>query len=289
MLRQKWGSLVCPSCGTLVGVNEERCYNCGRWKPGMWGFGPLLTKLGRDSGFTTFVMGACIVMYVITLLADVHHIRMGGLFGILGPSEVSLFVFGDSGAYPVFVYGRWWTVLTAGWLHGGLLHIVFNLMSLRNVSDPVAEFYGANRMVIIYTVAGVVGFTASTFAGVYLANIPYFGGGSFTVGASASICGLIGSLFYYGRRAGSSGVSDQAKQWIVSIVVFGFLMPGIDNWAHMGGFAGGYLCSKFLDPLKPERMDHFLGAVACLVLTAIAIAVSVIHGWPAFQGAVRGG
>jgi rhomboid protease GluP len=70
------------------------------------------------------------------------------------------------------------------------------------------------------------------------------------------------------------------------IVVFGFIMRGIDNWAHMGGFAGGYLCSKFLDPLKPERMDHFLGAVACLVLTAIAIAASIIHGWPAFQAAV---
>jgi rhomboid protease GluP len=288
MLRQKLGSLVCPSCGTLVGVNDERCYTCGRWKPGLWGFGPLLTKLGRDSGFTPFVMGACIVMYGVTLLADVHHIGMGGLLGILAPSGTSLFVFGASGAVPVFGYGRWWTLLTAGWLHGGLLHIVFNLMSLRNVSDPVAEFYGANRMVIIYTSAGVAGFAASTLAGVYLRHLPLIGGGDVTVGASASICGLIGSLFYYGKRAGSRGVSEQAKQWIIMIVVFGFIMRGIDNWAHMGGFAGGYLCSKVLDPLKPERMDHFLGAIACIVLTAIAFAMSIVHGWPAFQGAVGG-
>ena len=65
-------------------------------------------------------------------------------------------------------------------------------------------------------------------------------------------------------------------------------MPGIDNWAHIGGFAGGYLCSKVLDPLKPERMDHFLGAMACLVLTAIAIVISVVHGWPIFQEALAG-
>jgi len=289
MLRQKWGSLVCPSCGTLVGVNEERCYNCGRWKPGMWGFGPLLTKLGRDSGFTPFVMGACIVMYAATILADARGLGLGGLLTFLSPSLPSLFLFGASGPVPVFGFGRWWTVLTAGWLHGGILHIIFNLMSLRNVSDPVAEFYGANRMVIIYTVAGVAGFTASTLAGNYLGRLPLIGGGQFTVGASASICGLIGSLFYYGRRAGSSGVSEQAKQWIIMIVVFGFMMPGIDNWGHVGGFFGGYLCSKFLDPLKPERMDHFLGAVACLVLTAIAIVVSVIHGWPEFRAAVAGG
>jgi len=288
MLRQKWGSLVCPSCGTLVGVNDERCYTCGRWKPGLWGFGPLLTKLGRDSGFTPFVMGACIVMYIVTLLADTSAIRMGGLLNLLSPSIESLFLFGASGPVPVFGYGRWWTVLTAGWLHGSLIHIVFNLMSLRNVSDPVAEFYGANRMVIIYTLAGVSGFAASTLAGAYLGHLPYIGGAQFTVGASASICGLIGSLFYYGKRAGSRGVSDQAKQWMIMIVVFGFIMRGIDNWAHVGGFAGGYLCSKLLDPLKPERMDHFLGAIACIVLTAIAIAISIIHGWPSIHEAVGG-
>jgi rhomboid protease GluP len=226
MLRQKLGSLVCPSCGTLVGVNDERCYNCGRWKPGMWGFGPLLTKLGRDSGFTPFVMGACIVMYAATILADTRGLQFGGLLSFLSPSLPSLFLFGASGPVPVFGFGRWWTVLTAGWLHGGILHIAFNLMSLRNVSDPVAEFYGANRMVIIYTLAGVAGFTASTLAGNYLGHLPLIGGGQFTVGASASICGLIGSLFYYGRRAGSRGVSDQAKQWMIMIVGLWFHHAG---------------------------------------------------------------
>lgn len=255
----------------------------------MWGFGPLLTRLGRDSGFVPFVMGSCIVLYVASLLADPSAIRSGsGIFSFLTPSRASLFLFGASGPLPVFGFGRWWTVLTAGWLHGSLLHIAFNLMSLRNIAGPVAEFYGANRMVIIYTLAGITGFVASTLGGSFLGFIPGLHGAGMTVGASASVCGLIGSLFYYGRRAGSRGVSDQAKQWGIMILIFGFLVPGIDNWAHLGGFAGGYLCSKVLDPLKPERMDHFLGAVACLALTAIAIAVSVIHGWPAFQQALSG-
>lgn len=284
MLRQKWGSLVCPSCGTLVGVQDERCLACGRWNPGMWGFGPLFTRLGRDMGFTPFVMGACVVLYLASIFADTRSLHTGGIMSFLSPGIPSLFLLGASGPVPVFGYGRWWTLLTAGWLHGSLLHIVFNMMSLRNVADPVAEFYGANRMVIIYTVAGVTGFAASTFSGV----LPGLHGARFTVGASASICGLIGSLFYYGRRAGSRGVSDQAKQWIIAILIFGFIMPGIDNWAHIGGFAGGYLVSKLLDPLKPERMDHFLGAMACLALTAIAIVVSIVHGWPTFQDALAG-
>src|SRR5262249_17719865 len=156
-----------------------------------------------------------------------------------------------SGAFPVFLYGRWWTVLTAGWLHGGVLHIMFNMMSLRALAPPVGELYGASRMAIIYVLAGVSGFTVSSFAGAYLGSVPLLGGGAYTLGASAAICGLLGALFYYGRRAGSSMISDQAKSWAVGILLFGIFIPGIDNWAHIGGFAGGYLCSRILDPLKP--------------------------------------
>jgi len=272
----------------LVGVNDNRCMTCGRWNPGMWGFGPLLTRLGRDMGFTPFVMGGCVVIYAAALLVDASGMRSGGLMNFLSPSLPSLFLFGASGPVPVFGFGRWWTVITAGWLHASLLHIVFNLMSLRNVADPVAEFYGANRMVIIYTVAGISGFVASTLGGTFLRFIPLIGGAQFTVGASASICGLIGSLFYYGRRAGSRGVSEQAKQWAIMILIFGFLVRGIDNWAHLGGFAGGYICSKFLDPLKPERLDHFLAAMACIVITAVALVMSVVYGWSTFQGAIAG-
>jgi len=255
----------------------------------MWGFGPLFTRLGRDMGFIPFVTGACIILYGATLVADSSALSLGGgFFSFLSPSNASLFLFGASGSAPVFGYGRWWTLLTAGWLHGGLLHIAFNLMGLRNVGEPVAEFYGANRMVIIYTVAGITGFLASSVFNRYLGFLPFIGGGEWTVGASASICGLIGSLFYYGRRAGSRGVSEQAKQWGVMILIFGFLPLGIDNAAHLGGFAGGYLCSKFLDPLYPERMDHFLAAIACIALTAIALVMSIVYGWPVFQAYIGG-
>src|SRR5215471_15420857 len=121
MLRQKWGSVVCPSCGNLVGVNDERCFTCGRWNPGLWGFAPLLNRLGRDLGFTQFVVGACIALYAITLIADLNGIDTSGL-NFLSPGRRGLFLFGASGYLPVFLGHRWWTVITAGWLHAGLLH-----------------------------------------------------------------------------------------------------------------------------------------------------------------------
>src|SRR3954452_3810501 len=67
--RQRTGSTVCPACGTLVGVNDEVCYSCGRRNPALWGFSPLLRNLGRDLGFTNIVTAACVGLYLATLLA----------------------------------------------------------------------------------------------------------------------------------------------------------------------------------------------------------------------------
>jgi rhomboid protease GluP len=274
MLRQKWGSVVCRSCGNLVGVNDKQCFTCGRWNPGLWGFAPALNRLGNDLGFTQFVIGACVTLYVLMLLTDPNGMNSGVSLNFLSPSPKSLFLFGESGAVPVFGAGRWWTVLTAGWLHAGLLHIFFNMMWIRQLAPPTSELYGPGRMVIIYTIGGIVGFTASTLAGAF---VPFLGGGSFTVGASAPIFGLLGALVHYGKR-GSSMVGNQAKSWALMLFIFGFIMPGVDNWAHLGGFVGGYAASKFLDPLRPERLDHLIAALVCLAATGIALVFSFADG-----------
>jgi rhomboid protease GluP len=188
-------------------------------------------------------------------------------------------IFGASGAIPVFQLDRWWTVLSASWLHGNLLHIAFNMYWIRMLAPPVAEMYGAGRMIIIYTAAGVAGFTLSSLAGLYLANLPWFlGGAQLTLGASAPIFGLLGALVYYGRRSGSSAVGGQALQLAIIVGIFGVIMPGIDNYAHAGGFGGGYLMARVLDPLRPERIDHLLIAVLCLGAALLSLVVSVAHG-----------
>jgi rhomboid protease GluP len=241
----------------------------------MWGFAPALTRLGRDMGFVPFVITSCIVLYIGAILINPPNV--GGLFDITSPTAIGNFIFGASGYTPVVQYGRWWTLLTAAWLHANLIHIALNMMSVRNVAPIVAEFYGASRMIIIYVLSGVVGFAASTFIGSHI-HIRFLAGGTFTVGASASIAGLIGAVFYYGHRTGSSGIAEQAKLWIMMFLVMGAVFQGIDNWAHIGGLAGGYACSRFLDPLHPERLDHFLIALALLFISAIAVVVSVVQG-----------
>ena len=109
-------------------------------------------------------MWSCIILYLLTLAFDVQGVSTGG-FNFLAPSGQSLFVFGASGVIPVFRAGRWWTFLTAGWLHAGVLHILFNMMWIRQLAPAASEMYGPSRMVIIYTLAGVTGFAASTLSG----------------------------------------------------------------------------------------------------------------------------
>ncbi len=279
MARARTGSILCPSCGQLVGVNDAQCLNCGRRNPGMWGFASALRGLGRDQGFVPLVLWGCGALYLATLASDPGGIEMSGLFSLGSPSLESLFLFGASGALPVFRYGRWWTILSAPWLHGGLLHILFNMLWIRQLAPATVHFYGAGRTVIIYTVGGALGFLASSVAGQYLTFLPGFlRGAGFTVGASAPLFALLGALLHYGHRSGSAHITEQVRGMALGMLLFGFVMRGVDNWAHLGGLAGGYVMARWLDPLLPERGDHMVTALLCLVLSLAAVLASIATG-----------
>jgi len=280
--RQRTGSVVCSSCGSLVGVNDDRCYSCGRSNPGLWGYAPLLRAFSSSANFVDLIVFGCSILYLATLLLTVVFggsvLGGGSPFNFLAPHDVIVRAFGASGAIPVFGYGMWWTLLSAGWLHGSILHILFNMLWVRQLGPLVGDIYGAARMVIIYTLAGIAGFLLSSVAGLYLAYAPMpFRAGLLTLGASAPIFGLLGALVHYGRRGGSSLVGGQAMQYAVVLFVLGLIAPGggVDNYAHAGGFIGGYLASMWLDPLKREKADHFVGAMICLLATAVSLLASL--------------
>jgi rhomboid protease GluP len=113
--------------------------------------------------------------------------------------------------------------------------------------------------------------------------IPFLHAAGTTVGASAAIFGLLGAMVHYGRSgAGSSFVYSTAMRYAVILFVFGLIMPGVDNFAHAGGFLGGYATSAFLKPSTRERGDHMIAAVVCVAATVIALVFNVIHALPFF-------
>jgi membrane associated rhomboid family serine protease len=280
--RRTTGSVVCPSCGSLVGVRDDKCYTCGRTNPGLWGFAPLLRQFGVDLGFIQIVIGGSTALYALSLLTSGRDLQIvGGGISFLVPSVEALLRFGASGYYPVYVQGAWWTVLSASWLHGSLLHILFNMMWVRQLGPVTADIIGPSRTVIVYTISGITGFLLSSSAPFIFGRlpIPFLHVAPFTVGASASIFGLLGTLVHYGRKGGSSLVGGEAMRYALLLFVFGLIMPGVDNFAHAGGFIGGYIASAVMNPLTRERGDHTLVAVACLAATFLAILFSVLQGF----------
>lgn len=287
--RQKAGSVVCRSCGQLVGVRDDRCYNCQAKNPALWGWSPVLRRLGEDLGFVQLTIGACCVLYAAALLMDLSAVRAGGFLSFLAPALPSQFALGAAGKVPVIGYGRWWTVLSAGWLHGGLLHIFFNMYWVRILVPPVARLYGPGRMVIVYVLSGIVGFAMSSLVptllnlvlpGLASPILLVMGDASFTLGASAALMGLLGALVYYGRRGGSSAIGRWAWGYAILFFVFGVVVRVADNWGHLGGFLGGYVIAMILDPLKPERSNHLAIALVLLALTVLSILASLLTGLP---------
>lgn len=259
-------------------MNDRTCLRCGRSNPGLFGFAPALRRLGLAGGIGNFVAIACAVLYLATLAFDPSRIFAGQWLSFLGPSFPSLFAFGASGAIPVLEAGRWWTVLTAGWLHGGLLHIGLNLYYLRPLADRISDLYGSGRAMIIFILGSAIGFTFSTFG--VLAPAPVvaiMGGGGYTVGASAGLLAFVGALYAWAERTGNRYATARIWSMLGFMAVFGLLGRGlgIDNWAHLGGFVGGWGLGRILDPLTPERGNHLLIALALGLATLVAFGANL--------------
>ncbi|MDA8415258.1 MAG: rhomboid family intramembrane serine protease, partial [Desulfobacteraceae bacterium] len=191
-----------------------------------------------------------VLYYVISLIVSA---RSGGF---LSPGQTSLLLLGATGTYPIDHFGRYWTLISANYLHGGILHILFNLMALKQIAPWASNEYGPSRMFSIYTLGGVIGYVVS-----YLAGVP------FTIGASAAVCSLIGALLYYGKSRGGaygSSVYREVSGWVISLFIFGLIFPGINNWAHGGGIIGGIIVGALLGYNERRRENHFDQAVALL-------------------------
>jgi rhomboid protease GluP len=262
-------TILCPSCGRLTRADAEECLICGRRRPGMWGLSDVFRRLFRTGSPTQLITVACVALYVLSLVFDpAGALRPRGPFEIFSPSGAALRRLGMTGIGP-WMNGEWWTLITSIYLHGGVLHILFNVLWIRQLGPAVEELYGPARFFVIFTVSGIAGFVVSDVVGV-----------SFTVGASGSIFGLLGAMVAFGRRRGGAFgamVLRQYGQWALLLFVLGFFMSGVNNLAHAGGFLGGLAAGLVLS-LAERRAettaDHLLAA-GLIVLTVVAFGLAV--------------
>lgn len=267
MITPRKNSQLCPNCRGLISRNESVCPYCGLQSPASWWKNNGLFRLFKDPDlFLKGLSGVNIAFFVLSLI-----LSPGGMgvemnpFGFLSPDNRSLLLLGATGTMPIANLHRWWSLVSASYLHGSLLHLIFNLIALRQIGPLIIQEYGLARMFTIYTFGGIGGFLLSVLAGV-----------PFTIGASAAVCALIGAALYYGKsRGGSYGrqVYQQVGGWALSIFVFGLLVPGINNWAHGGGMAAGIVCALALgyQDKRRELISHRMLGAACALVTFLIL------------------
>ena len=261
-------TLHCPRCRRLISKGSPSCSYCGLRYPNTIASTPLLGSLIRgELSFIDPITIICFALYVLALALDISSVlSFDSIFAAFSPSNLSLFKLGMGGRIPIQL-GHWWTLLTATYLHGSVLHILFNMLWFRQIGPLVVELFGASRFFIIYTIAGLTGSIVSVIAGT-----PFF------VGASGAIFGLFAALIFYGWHRGGtfgSNIFRQMLLWAGIALVFGFMAEGIDNWGHLGGLIGGALAAYLLGyrEIRRQSLYHHVGAALLVLLVVLCFAL----------------
>lgn len=266
---------MCPACGTLVGSSANRCHQCGASLTfSMAAMSRSLSKyMPANAPVTYLVLGACCLLYGISLLLTIHSgasiTPQGGgvleeLFGIGSVSSAVLQRLGASLPLP-FDLGQPWRFVTACFLHANLMHIGFNMWVLIDLGPVLEELYGSPRFLFIYIATGIGGYMLSGFFG------------HFSIGASGALVGLIGVLLAITFRRGGSGMQQLRSyvyRWIIYLVLWGFFFPGIDNMAHLGGGITGLILGRLMLDREPATAAERKRAYALGWGTAFVVLIS---------------
>jgi rhomboid protease GluP len=273
---------LCPNCGSLVGINATRCHNCGtNLKFSMAAVNRSLSGVfSGPAPVTTALLVANILMFGVEWMAATAEGGGGGLSILGSMSGLATYRLGASFGPAIFGLHEWYRLITAMFLHGGLIHIGVNMMSLMQLGPALEELYGSARYLFLYVLTGAFGFLVSAATG------------HFSLGASGALMGIVGAMLAVTSKRGGSYMHDLRSRLITSVVILfaiGFF-PGIriDNWAHGAGLAAGFVLGKIFpdrQPMNPRerQIANALGWIAGIAVIA-SFALMLLHYRDALPG-----
>ena len=168
------------------------------------------------------------------------------------------------GMIPVMIAdGQWYRLITAAFLHGGLLHIAFNMYALYFLGPDLERFLGRVRFGVVYFVAAFGGGVASY----YFSDV-----NTISVGASGAIFGLMGASIAVGHEV-RADIRQYVSLFVINVMI-GFMSPGIDWRAHLGGAVAGALTAWFMRGQKMRNVAIEYGGIALLILVLVAATIA---------------
>jgi rhomboid protease GluP len=260
---------MCPNCRAFITTNDRECPYCGV-RVGQRAIdirrpGPILGGLIPQAHFTT----------ILILLVNLGLFAATKIWGQGIDFTYVLVAFGAKWGPEIYQEHQWWRLITAGFLHGGWLHILMNSWVLYDLGAQVEQVFGTSRFLVIYL--------AGTVAGFYLSLV--LNPMTPSIGASAGLTGLIGAMIAFGVSNRGTGmgraVRDFYVRWVVYILAIGFIGGfGTDNWAHIGGLAGGFVIGYVAGTpgARSDREQIWKGlAVGAVAITAYSFLMVYLH------------
>lgn len=157
-------------------------------------------------------------------------------------------------------------LITSMFLHIGLIHFIMNAWSLKILGKQVETFYGHFKMLIIFLYSGIIG---------NLLSVILMNSNTISAGASGAIFGVMGALLYFAinqRTYMGEALKNEILPVIIINLLIGFVVPGINVYAHIGGFVGGIVISTFLGiKYKTSKFEKINGFVASLILIGVLV------------------
>lgn len=195
---------------------------------------------------TKVIMALCVVMF-----AAMYLLGNGSNDGL------TLYLFGANLPEAVKA-GEIYRLITCVFLHSGIIHLLFNMYALYVIGHQVETYIGKFKFTVIYLISAISG---SLMSAIFT--------NAMSVGASGAIFGLLGSLLYFGyhyRLYLGDVLRSQIIPLIIANLVLGFILPGVDNAAHIGGLIGGYLATMALGvKAKSKKQDMINGTIVLII------------------------
>jgi rhomboid protease GluP len=213
---------MCPNCRAFITIKDRVCPYCDAQ------LGPRAVDLRPQAFAASFLPSAnlsAIIVLAINLAFFVVQLLLRSRIEDLGVSFAPYVLHGPH---------QWWRLISAGFLHGGWLHLAMNSWSLFILVTEVEQFYGTSRMIIAYVFSTFTGFLCACFF------TPF----SPVLGASCAAFGLMGVMLAMGLGPRADPLTQAVRQHYGQWIVFGLVMSlggGISLSGHIGGLIGGFL------------------------------------------------
>jgi len=209
---------------------------------------------------------------VVTVSLIIINVLIYAYMILFGQYENMINNFAVYGPY-IVRYGQYYRLITGAFLHGDILHLLFNCYALYVVGSQIESFMGKAKYMAIYFISALTGSLIS----ILLTKTA-------SIGASGAIFGLMGSLLYFGyhyRVYLGTVLKSQIIPLIVINLIIGFSVSGIDNFAHIGGLIGGVLTTMAVGvKYKSTKSDMLNGLIVLSILIVFLMFMVLKYiGW----------